>query len=183
MPITFDLYVGTSLDDMHLAGSYQNLTYSNRTLSVNFDEQELRYYRLVVTDTDTHRYVAINQIDFSYSLSGMKEYTPDELNYYSYGFGKYGFTKEYMLSTYGYCISGDGYIKYTFTGSQIAFNVRQNEECKIRVSVDGNSTTLTLSAYSEKTLAYYVSLFEEGKHTLEIKVLEGILNIESVAIK
>lgn len=182
-PITFELYVGTSLDDMQLVGSYQNLTYSNRELSVNFEEQELRYYRLVITDTDTHRYVAINQIDFSYSLSGMREYNPNEFSYYSYGFGKYGFSKEYTLSTYGYCISGNGYIKYSFVGNQIAFNVRQNEECKIRVSVDGNSTTLTLNAYSEKTLAYYLSLLENKEHTLEIKVLEGILSIESIAIK
>lgn len=183
MPITFALYVGTSLDDMHLTGSYQNLTYSNRTLSVNFDEQIFRYYRLVVTDTDTHKYVAINQIDFSYSLSDMKEYTPDILNYYSYGFGKFNFSKQQMLSTYGFCISGNGYIKYTFTGSQIAFNVRQNEECKIRVRVDGKSTTLTLQAQSEKTLAYYISPLKKGKHKLEIKVLEGTLTIESVAIK
>ena len=183
MPITFDLYVGTSLDNMHLAGSYKNLTYSNRTLAVNFDEQEMRYYKLVITDTDTHKYVAINQIDFSYSLSDMKEYTPDIFNYYSYRFGKLNFSKMYMLSTYGFCISGNGYIKYTFTGTQIAFNVRQNEECKIKISLDGKSTTLTLNAQSEKTLAYYSSLLKEGKHTLEIKVLKGMLTIESVAIK
>lgn len=183
MPITFDLYVGTNLDDMHLAGSYQNLSYSNRTLSVSFDEQDVRYYRLVVTDTDTHRYVAINQIDFSYSLTGLKEFTPDSLNYYSYGFGSHNFSKNYALSTFGYCISGNGYISYSFTGRQIAINTRQDEECEIEVSIDGNSKTFSLNSQSGKTLAYYSTLLKQGTHTLEIKVLKGNLKIDSIALK
>ncbi|MCH5171258.1 MAG: M60 family metallopeptidase [Erysipelotrichales bacterium] len=173
MPITFKLYGGTSLDNMELLGDYVNHPFENRNMTVRFDLTKIRYYRLVVTDTDTHRYVALSEINMGLDFKGIEQ-SPDVATYYNF---KLNYD---MLSTYGHVIEGDGYLMYSFTGTQFGLFTIQNNDCRIKIEIDGSEAIeLDLDCSSSKKLAYISKLLENGEHTIKITVISGILVVDS----
>ena len=63
-----------------------------------------------------------------------------------------------------------------------ALNVRQDEACEIVVKVDGKETRVTLSANSNKTLAFVVEGLTKGEHTVEVTVLQGNICVDSLYV-
>ncbi|MCH5179603.1 MAG: M60 family metallopeptidase [Erysipelotrichales bacterium] len=173
MPITFKLYGGTSLDEMELLGDYVNHPFENRNMTVKFDLTKIRYYRLVVTDTDTHRYVAISEINMGLDFKGIEQ-SPDVATYYNF---KINYE---TLSTYGHVIEGDGYLIYSFSGTQFGLFTIQNNDCIIEIEIDnGKTIEINLAQSSSKKLTYISELLSSGEHTIKIKVLSGTLTIDS----
>lgn len=93
-----------------------------------------------------------------------------EAEYYTDG--NTSFAEVATVSSFGTVVKGNGTIKYSFTGSKFALNVRQDEACEIVVKVDGKETRVTLSANSNKTLAFVVEGLTQGEHTVEVTVLQ-----------
>lgn len=94
-----------------------------------------------------------------------------EAEYYTDG--NTSFAEVATVSSFGTVVKGNGTIKYSFTGSKFALNVRQDEAREIVVKVDGKETRVTLSANSNKTLAFVVEGLTQGEHTVEVTVLQG----------
>ena len=173
MPITFKLYGGTSLDDMELLGDYTDHPYENRNMTVKFDLTKIRYYRLVVTDTDTHRYVAISEINMGLDFKGLEQ-SPDVATYYNF---KLNYD---VLSTYGHIIEGDGYLLYSFTGTQFGLFTIQNNDCRIKIEIDdGEAIEIDLDQSSYKKLTYISELLNNGEHIAKITVISGTLMVDS----
>ncbi len=177
MPITFDLYGGKDLENLTLLKSIKDATYQNRTLKVDFDDSEIRYYKIVVTDTDTHRYVAIAEINMSYSLDGFYENSPDWLSY------KGNFSLQSGSSTFGHTISGNGTISYNFTGSGFGLFVTSGSACTLKVEIDGEKYIYSLSGKEDKTLAFAFQNLQTKQHSISIKITGGNVNVESFIFK
>lgn len=177
MPITFKLYGGDSLDSLNLLGEYSNLTYSDRKMKVNFDDSNLRYYKLVITDTDSHRYVSMSQIEFSYEYNGLLK-SLDELGYYISENKSFAIENKAM-STFGHLVSGNGVIKYSFKGTQFGLYVKQSENCKIRVEIDGKKEEIELKGNEVVELGYLSKVLESKEHEVKISVLEGRIQVDS----
>ena len=177
MPITFDLYGGKDLENLTLLKSVKDATYQNRTLKVDFDDSEIRYYKIIVTDTDTHRYVAIAEINMSYSLDGFYENSPDWLSY------KGNFTLQSGSSTFGHTISGNGTISYNFTGSGFGLFVTSGSACTLKVEIDGEKYIYSPSGKEDKTLAFAFQNLQTKQHFISIKITGGNVNVESFIFK
>ncbi len=180
MPTTFKLYGGESLNSLSLLGEYTNLTYSNKMLQVSFQESKIRYYRLVVTDTDSHRYVSMAQINLSYQYSGSLK-SLDELEYYNTKKGKFKISKE--MATYGHLIEGNGVIKYSFKGTQFGLYVKQSEKCKIKIEIDNDVKEIELEGNNSISMVYLSDVLKDKKHQVKITVLKGNIQVDSFTIK
>lgn len=103
-----------------------------------------------------------------------------EAEYYTDG--NTSFAEVATVSSFGTVVKGNGTIKYSFTGSKFALNVRQDEACEIVVKLDGKETRVTLSANSNKTLAFVVEGLTQGEHTVEVTVLQGNICVDSLYV-
>lgn len=174
MPITFKLYGGTTLDNMVLIKEYTNANYSNITLNADFDTTTFRYAKLSITDTSTHRYVSIAEINFGYKIVGT-EISCDQLTYYNFNINKS------LMGTFGHLISGNGYIEYTLNGKEMLLYTRQDTACKIKVEIDGEVKEYTLAKTNKKE---YVRIKgnDTSSHNIKITVLQGTLFVDSALI-
>lgn len=183
MPITFKLYGGENLDNMTLLKDCQNEAYSGNTLSVTFDKTKIRYYKLIIYDTkDNNRgdgydkYVSIAELEMRYIIPNIQEYSCDLLEYYDFS------VNNHVFSSYGHTIYGAGYITYSFDGSDFVLYTRNNQDCTIRVTIDGKQKDIKISASTDKLLTPISSGLSDSKHTLKIEVLSGQLHVDSFGI-
>lgn len=180
MPTSFKLYGGNSLDSMELIGEYSNLTYSNKRLKVTFEEKNIRYYKLEVTDTDSHRYISVAQINVCYEYNGTLK-SLDELEYYNTSKKQFVIENK-TISTFGHLISGNGIIKYKFKGTKFGLYVKQKEKCVIEVEIDGVKKEVELTNNNSTTLGYLSDLLQNKEHEVKIKVLKGKIQVDSFTI-
>lgn len=184
LPSTFKLYGSLNASDWSLLGEFKDLSLIGNSVSANFNDAEFRYYKLYVTDTKSastgNKYVTIEHIEFLYNLQGTEK-SPNALNYYKTG--KTNFQKINTVSTFGYLIKGNGIVKYDFYGSGIAFVVRQDNECKIKVTIDGVCKEILLQANSEKQIAFSVNNLAKGHHSIKIEVLTGSICMDYLVQK
>lgn len=191
LPCTFKLYAGLSQEEMNLVGEYEDLQLSNKTVSAEFEPQKIRYYKIVVTDTKSegtnyNKYVSFAQINFELSFAG-KKYDATKLEYYQTqernGDIKTNFVSYKTMSTFGFVIKGNGIIKYNFVGSQFGFYVKQTENAKIEISIDNQKTILDLTTNNTTMLAFISKELNAGTHNVQIKVLSGNIEMESIVVK
>lgn len=184
LPSTFLLYGGLTAEDMTLLGEFVDLSISNNNIEASFDEKEIRYYKLVVTDTKSlsagNKYVTIAQIDLQYVFSGTEK-SPFELDFYKTK------SKDFEVvrtpSSFGKVVRGNGVIKYSFEGEGIALFALQNESCKLKITLDGKTETKTISQNADKQLLFFASGLDDKTHNLTIEVVEGNLSIDSFLTK
>ena len=169
---------------MSLLGNYVDLPLKSNTVEATFDDAEIKYYKIVVTDTKSaaagNKYVTIAQIDLEYIFAGVEK-TPFNLKYYKTD--STNFLKLKMQSTYGWVTSGNGEIEYEFEGTGIVFFARQTDACKIKVEIDGEGHEQELFASGEKQMFFIATNLQNKNHKLKIIVLKGNLNIDSFITK
>lgn len=184
LPSTFKLYGGKTQDEMSLLGNYVDLPLKSNTVEATFDDAEIKYYKIVVTDTKSasagNKYVTIAQIDLEYIFAGVEK-TPFDLKYYKTDLTN--FSKVKIQSTYGWVTSGNGEIEYEFEGTGIALFARQTDSCKIKVEIDGEVREQELFANGEKQMFFIATNLQNKNHKLKIIVLKGNLNIDSFITK
>ena len=184
LPCTFELFGGVDKDNLSLLGQYTNRNIADKKISVTFEKQTLRYFKLVVTDTKAsaggNKYVSIAKMELGYTFEG-ELCSPDKLSYYKTMLKIFSPLTN-CNATYGHLISGDGKIKYTFEGTQIALFTNQRAECTIDVDIDGIKTRIIIGKQSRKEIGYISDLLENKTHNLTITVVDGALDLDSVAI-
>ncbi len=184
LPSTFKLFGGLTADKLELLGEFVDLPLSGNNIEASFDETEIRYYKIVVTDSKSksagNKYVTIAQIDLQRVFEGTEK-SPFELDYYKST--KTNFEKVRAQSTFGKVVSGNGVIKYSFEGGGITLFALQNQACKIKITFDGKTETKDLTATSEKQLLFVFADKTSKQHNLQIEVIEGNLTIDSLIIK
>ena len=179
LPSTFTLYGSLNGNDWDVLGEFVDLSLVGNSVSASFADAKFRYYKLYVTDTKSatsgNKYVTIEHIEFLYNFNGTEK-SPDALRYYKTG--KKNFEKIETVSSFGYLIKGNGSIKYDFYGSGIILFVRQDNNCKIRVTMDGNSREITLQANPEKQIAFSSINMAKEYHSIKIEVLKGSICVD-----
>lgn len=184
LPCTFALYVSLDNSTWTLAGEYNDLSISNNSVTAKFSDQKFRYYKLFVTDTKSagggNKYVTIRTIEFAYTMSGM-ERNPLVMDYYKNS--KTDFVAEPKLSTFGKIVKGNGKIEYDFAGSIFALAVRQDNNCNIRITLDGVTQEIKLTKDSTSKIAYCMTTLADATHHITIEVLSGNLCVDYIVTK
>lgn len=187
LPTSFCLYGGVVQNDLTLLGSYEDLDISNKKIQVSFDDTNIRYFKLVVTETKSNlsgtynHYVSFAQIDIQYNFDG-KLVSPDRLSYYENTFKTFE-QDSTKLATFGHLLSGDGGIAFLFDGTQVAVFTKQASYCKISVEVDGVEQIVTIDKQDQISIAFLSDKLGGKHHSVTISVLEGTLNLDSIGVK
>lgn len=182
MPVEFKLYGGISADSMVLLGDYAGLDYSGYTLNVSFKDASIRFYKLVITDTDAHinkvydKYVSIAELQMRYVVNNVRQYSADEMDYYGFRIDKG------TLGSFGHLIVGNGTIKYNFVGSNFLLYTKNINDCRLRVNVDGVISEVEIKGDKNIIPTVLANNLNNGKHQIEIQVLSGMLGVDSFGI-
>ena len=169
-PKKLKLYGGEDLNNLGLINEYQNLAPVNRLITLSFKESRLRYYKIVIEETATNRYVALSEINMSLNTNG-KLINPSMASYYIKK--DQSFSKEYELSTFGFIIKGNGSITLNTTNKVFGI-VTKNQSSKIKITIDGKSEIV------EFDNIYYLEFNDNKK--IEIEILNNNLLIDSFII-
>ncbi|MDE6441824.1 MAG: M60 family metallopeptidase [Clostridia bacterium] len=221
--VTFNGYTGKTNNNgmvktFKLYGSKDKVTYSQLTektdnptgskVEVSFDEAEIRYYKLVVTDTYSgNHYFAMNSIVFSRkaAFENGKMVSPHDLSVkYT---GSEWATKN-VLCDYGiiYTAGAGASVEYTFTGSRVAYFADKSDEYgTVDIYIDGKlvASDVSLSAGNSNaqitetlynpfgesnatkagSLAYIYAeeALSSGEHVLKIVGKSGTFNVDAFA--
>ena len=201
---SFKIYGSTDGETWSLVTEVNDSPANAKNMTFSFNTAKIRYYKLVVTDTDNHRYFAMNSIVFSNYLSFDKGtmVAPNEENVkYT---GNWGYTN--TLSNFGiiYTANQGASVEFTFTGSRFAYFADRSEEYgKVDIYVDGKlvAENVDLSADNKAgvsdavydyfnvkgiatgTLAYMYTgdALSSGSHTVKIVGKSGTFNVDSFA--
>lgn len=167
-PTFFTLYGGTTLDDLKKLKVVENQTVTNKNLSVSFDTINIRYYKIVITNTSEQKYVAISDINMALTTNG-KQISPKNALYYIDD--NQTFEKKYTSSTFGYTIKGNGEIEIEATNS---FGIiTKDTNAKITITIDDKEQIV------EFDKIFYIDLKSLKK--IKIKILNE-LEIDSFII-
>lgn len=184
-PKDFKLYGGSDLGVMELIADVKDAERTGSDVIVDFPEREIRYYRLVVTDTwataQNYRYIAFRCAKFSYSLHGGKWLSPDEDIFVYRG----GWTLSNRLSTFGHLYEGEkATLGFRFTGSRFAIFAYYSDDFDgFEVLVDGESVAkVSLGGDANETrLAYLSKTLDPGEHEITVRGLNRF-NVDSVVL-
>ena len=134
---------------------------NQRDMGANFTPVKIRYYKLVVTDTDNHRYFAMNRIEFSnrQNFTGGKLVAPNDFNVRYIG---NSWTTENVLSNFGliYKANAGDSVEFHFTGSRFAyFADRSSDYGTVNIYIDGKvvAENVDLSANNYAGASYSVA--------------------------
>ncbi len=184
LPSSFKLYTSLDNENWQQVGDFKDLSLQNNTVVALFDDVEFRYYKIYVTDTKSasggNKYVTIASIEFALTFVG-EEKSPYLMDYYKSN--KTNFTEVETVSTFGKIIKGNGTIKYSFKGTGFVLMTRQDNDCKITLSIDGKNYNLTLSKSATKTYSFVQKDLPNSSHDITIKVLSGNICLDSFAIQ
>lgn len=184
-PKDFKLYGGTELGDMPLIAEVKDSVRTGSDVKIYFNEVNVRYYKLVVTDTwaigQNYRYIAFRTLKFLYSVDGGTLLSPDE-SVFKYK-GKWSLSDK--LSTFGHLYEGqNATLDFEFTGSRFAiFSYEANEYEGFEVLIDGKAVG-TVSVHGESgavKLAYLSEELTKGKHKVTVRS-KTKFNIDSLAL-
>lgn len=168
-PIAYSLYAGTSLDSLELL-ALENENLSNRNLTASFNTTKIRYYKLVITDTSEHRYVALSDINLSLKTEG-SQVSATNAKYFTNS--KTNFELINKFSTFGRVVSGNGTLEIESTDGLGIITLNNNS--KIEITIDNTSEII------EFNKQYYIQF--SGKKKVKIKVLSDNIDFDSFIIK
>lgn len=184
LPSTFSLFGSHDCKKWFLAGKFDNLSLNGNSVNANFDDCQFRFYKLVVTDTksatDGNKYVTIKSIELSFNFDGIEK-SPVALDFYKQA--KTNFDKVDTIGSFGYLIKGNGIITYSFVGTKFALISRQDNDCKLRVTVDKKVFEYNLTKSGKKEIAFSFGNLSNKKHDIKIEVLSGFVCVDSIIQK
>ncbi len=188
-PTTFEFYVGDTPDSLKLVAKITNggLSGHNSAFNLTDGEQNFRYYRLVVTDTATHQYIALREIEFSVSATGNLFGPRDER--FEYG-GKNAWSYENAFASFGQIAVGTAKasFEFEFTGTRVAlYSVFGDSYGGYTVYVDGKKqAVVNLGAGNGQQCAFITETrLKQGKHKVKIKPLgkkDVKINIAAIGV-
>ena len=184
-PKNFKLYVGTELENMKLVAEVTDSVRNNDNVTVNFEETDVRYYKLVLTDTwatsQRFRYISFRCVKFFYSIENGTVFSPDEkiFNY------KGNWTLSDKFSTFGHLYDGENAtLNFSFRGERFAvFSYISDEYDGFEVLIDGEvADTVKINGGSnEPALAYLSEKLSDGEHKITIRS-KTKFNVDSIVL-
>ena len=183
MPTHIKVYVGATQEDIHFVGESQISSSGitvNSTISVNFEEQTVRYYRVEITDMNEKRYATFSEVELSYSVDGML-YSPDSDIIIYRG----NWQIQTPLAPFGHVLAAqNATAEFTFTGARFEIiSYMCADFSSFEVYIDGElAGEADLSAeLNACTTAYFSPKLKEGEHTVRIQSKTNF-NIAAVAV-
>lgn len=167
-PISFDLYVGESLEHLNLYYSFRDTKAENRSVLAKFDEEiSARYIKLVIKETESAKYLAISKIDIgTYVKESLLVSVIDSnvtLN------GKWTITNSKYSNHSSVISSGSGHLSYSFSGEFIGVYGIVTEDATIKVSIDEERYEIIELKASERLQVIYFKDVNMDNHKIEIK--------------
>lgn len=173
-PTTFQFYVGTKPDKLELVADIKNggLNGHNSSFNMKDGEHAFRYYRLFVTDTATHQYIALREIEFSLSAQNGGLFGPKDERFV-YG-GKNAWTYENAFASFGQIAVGTkkATLEFEFVGTRVAlYSYFGGQYGSYTVYVDGKKqAVVNLGEGEGEQLAFITEAkLKQGKHKVKIK--------------
>ncbi len=181
-PKNFTLYGSIDGENFFTVGVFENVPRNNTSVTVNFDERQLRYYKLVITGS-TGGLMIISEIELwrIFEINGGDKISPDDdsLNYK----GRWQYVQ--TNSSFGHVYVGKekDSITFEFTGTRLAVLSSNSYQKNFEVYIDGVKVdSVGLKEDREPLAASYISaLLEAGRHSVEIKCT-GEANIDSIVV-
>ena len=185
-PKNFALYGGKDLENLELIAEVTDSVRANENVAVDFEERELRYYKLVVTDTwsEGPKYIAFRRAEMSYALPGAVQYSPDE-SMFSYR-GNWRISGA-GLSTFGHRYEGENAVlEFEFTGIRMAvISLLSSEYGEFEVLIDGEVAENVAASVKGESGGNGVSFLSEelpaGRHTVAVRS-KSRFNVDSIAL-
>lgn len=183
LPTDFELYGGTDPERPELLAKVENAKISGTDVHVDFEEREISFYKLHVTDTSATgtKYIAYRRAGFSYALPGGEILSPDEEMFVWRG----NWSVTSALATFGHLYSGENAtVEFTFSGTRFGvFSCPSAGGGDFEVLIDGQ-TALPADfrrTEGEPALAWLSDGLKDGTHTVLIRS-KTPFNIDSFAL-
>ncbi len=180
-PKSFTLYGGLTMDHLSTLLTVDNAPVQNDKTMLSFETTNIRYYKLVVTDTyaDTPKYIAFREIELSLTYDGLQRITPDH-NAITY----IGDWQKKQGGTYGHAYQAgqEASLQFGFYGTQFAIYSKQNQGI-VDIMLDGTAIeTIDLSTL-ENDVTYLSSVLTDTYHTVELVTKDGEFEFDSISLK
>ncbi len=182
-PKNFKLYGGTDLNKLELIKEVENAERKNNNITVEFKERNLRYYKLVVTDTwaEGVKYIAYRRAEIFYVLPEGEWCSPDEDMFVYRGNWKLS----NKLSTFGHLYEGENAtLEFQFVGTQFGILSHESSEYDgFEILIDGEKikTVKLIGADSTERLVYLSEKLSEGRHIITLRS-KTKFNIDSIVL-
>ncbi len=179
---SFRLYGRADGGEEFLIGEFNDAVRNGTSVTVDFDETVIRYYRLEIFES-TGRYLIISDIEAfrMFELNGGKQLSPSDEKMEFKG----SWTAKQAFSTFGQILYGkkNDTLKFDFEGTRIAVLCPKNYKADFEVYIDGKKAdSVTVKDDGGKIFVSYLSPdIGGGKHDVEIKC-KGKTAIDSVVI-
>jgi hypothetical protein len=186
LPKAFVLYGGTDQNNLSVLSVQEAAPVVGNTVTVYFLEQNIRYYKLVVTDTyatnQAFRYVAYRYAEFSYTFKNAQQYSPSDERFTYWG--KWEKTSCYSSFGHTYTTS-DGIVRFNFTGTQFAMITDGTQNADITVKIDGKvakNMVVSSNTYTNVGDIAFLSMpLSNREHSVTI-LIDSTLSIDSFAL-
>lgn len=180
-PVDFIIYGSCDGQEYFEIKSVTNAQRSGTTITVNFDEVNLRYYRIKVTK-DTG-YCIICKIDFM-RIFELFDGSHESLDKDQFTFK--GVWSVASSGTFGHVYQGKKNAKLTFefTGKQLAIMTKSNMPTNYKVYIDGKEAK-SMTVKEDKGLSvvsFLSSELENKTHTVEIKCTGKGATFDSIVV-
>ena len=183
-PKALNLYASMDGENYTLIQSYTNLTFSNDRQTLNFNETELRYYKVEITDS-LNSYVIVRELEmwhtFELAGNGSNHVAPDNPNLRYDG----NWETVHIQSSYGYAYLGQNGSTVTFEmiGTRLAVLTSNQYTQNYEVFIDGVlcPSIDVKEASGEYSVNYLSQKLNSGKHKVEIRC-KGAVCFDSFAV-
>ena len=176
-PKDFVLYGGTAADALEVIAEVEDGARTGNNVVVSFAERDLRYYKLVVTDTHAvgRKYIAFRRAEVSFAVPGGTLVSPDDARLVYRG----AWELSQALSTFGHAYLGtDAELSFEFTGTRFAVRSAAGAPCAFEVYIDGRKVgAAAQSASGAGAVSYLSEALPQGAHTV---VLRGDISADSL---
>lgn len=168
-PKNFRLYGGGSPEALELLAEVTDAPRTGNDVVVSFEERDLRFYKLVVTDTwdDRIGYLAYRCAEFSYALPGGSLHSPSEERFVYRG----GWQAESSFAPFGHVYVGENAsLEFAFTGTRFAVFADGAAANDFEVLVDGAPVAaVSAGGAAAEDPAYLSALLPAGEHTVTLR--------------
>ena len=181
-PAAMNLYASLDGYKYDLIGNFSNLTFSGNMQTINFQNTQMRYYKMEITET-LRNFVIIRELEMwnICEVNGGTVCAPDD-DMFAYS-GSWSEVQEY--STYGHVYVGksNATVSFSFTGTRIGIVSSAVYGKNFEVYIDGQKVeSMSLKADSAAYLMTYLcNALDKKEHTVTIKCL-GEASIDSIVV-
>ena len=180
VPVDFEIYAGDSLDDMQLICEKTNAKVENtKYVTTTFNNQTASYIKIVVSRTNTNKYIALSQILIG-NIDTYNYESPDcDMFYYSENDFSLINTQ---ISKFGHSyIINNGKIKFNFSGEQfILSSLIGYNDGDLDIIIDGVKENIVLD--KDQKFVYKSKILDNKEHNVTL-VINKTFVFESLLIK